>query len=115
MKEKKLWQLICGNGIAEMGGKKIVAICGNIVAEMEGGKNCGNWFVAMELPKWEEKKKNYGNGVTENWRGKRERERENCPNKNIYIFGGVNHLTSSSWFLFSKYFKIYSLIIPNKI
>ena len=58
-----------------MGGKKIEAICGNIVAEMEGGKNCGNWFVAMELPKWEEKKKNYGNGFAENWRGKRERER----------------------------------------
>ena len=42
LKEKKLWQLICGNGIAEMGGKKIEAICGNVVAEMEGGKNCGN-------------------------------------------------------------------------
>ena len=24
--EKSLWQLICGNGIAEMGGKKIVAV-----------------------------------------------------------------------------------------
>ena len=65
---EKLWQLICGNGIAKMGGKK----------------------------------KNYGNGVAKNWRGKRERERErereNGPNKNIYIyiFGGVNHLTSSS-------------------
>ena len=29
--------------------------------------------MAMKLPKWEEKKKNYGNGVAENWR---ERERE---------------------------------------
>ena len=95
MKEKKLWQLICGNGIAEMGGKKIVAICGNIVAEMEGGKNCGNGIakmggkkkriMAMELPK-----------IGEERERERERERENCPNKNIYIFGGVNHLTSSS-------------------
>ena len=81
MKEKKLWQLICGNGIAEMGGKKIVAICGNIVAEMEGGKNCGNWFVAMELPKWEEKKRIMAMELLkiggERERGReRERERE---------------------------------------
>ena len=34
-KKKKKWQLICGNGIAEIGGKK----------------NCCNWFVAMVLPK----------------------------------------------------------------
>jgi len=46
-----LWQLICGNGIAEIGGKKILAIdlwqcccrngrkkknCGNGIAEMRG-------------------------------------------------------------------------------
>ena len=36
-------------------------ICGNGIAEMEGKKNCGNWFVAIELPKWEKKK--YGS----NW------------------------------------------------
>ena len=57
----KLWQLICGNGIAKMGGKK------------------------KELWQWSCRKL-----------GGKERERENCPNKNISIFGGVNHLTSSS-------------------
>ena len=55
-KEKK-----CGNGIAEMGGKKIMA---------------------MELPKIRRERE-------------RERERENCLDKKN-IFGGVNHLTSSS-------------------
>ena len=39
-KKKELWQLICGNGIAKM----------------ERKKNCGNWFVAMLLPKWKGKK-----------------------------------------------------------
>ena len=41
---KKLWQLICGNGIAEIEGKKKlwVWICGNGIAEIEGKKNCCN-------------------------------------------------------------------------
>ena len=34
-KKKKKWPLICGNGNAEI----------------EGKKNCGNEFVAMALPK----------------------------------------------------------------
>ena len=39
----------CGNGIAEMEGKKMCQlICGNVVAEMEGNKKR---IVAMELPK----------------------------------------------------------------
>ena len=67
LEEKKLWQLICGHGIAETGGGilEILAMklpkmrgkiffgngivemepkkkCGNVVAEMEGKKNCGN-------------------------------------------------------------------------
>ena len=51
----------CGNGIAEMEGKKMCQlICGNVVAEMEGNKKR---IVAMELSK-------IG--------GERERERENC-------------------------------------
>ena len=37
----------------------------------------------MLLPKWKGIKKNCGNGVAENWRGEREREkeRENCLDK----------------------------------
>ena len=51
-REKKLLQLVCGNGIAEIKGKK----CGNEFVAMalpkwEGEKNCCNWFVAMALPK----------------------------------------------------------------
>ena len=38
--QKKIVELICGNGIAKIGGKKI----------------CCNWFVAMPLPKMEGKK-----------------------------------------------------------
>ena len=56
--KKKQQQLICGNVVAEMEGKKIVAI------------DLWQW----NLPKWEEKKKNYGNEVAKNW-GERERER----------------------------------------
>ena len=38
--KKKKWQLICGNGIVEI----------------EGKKNCGSEFVAMALQKFEGKK-----------------------------------------------------------
>ena len=51
-REKKLLQLVCGNGIAEIKGKK-----------------CGNEFVAMALPKWEGGKKLLqlvcGNGIAQ--------------------------------------------------
>ena len=52
-KKKKKWQLICGNGIAEIGGKKklLQLVCGNGIAEIGGKKNCGNEFVAMPLAK----------------------------------------------------------------
>ena len=74
--KKKLLQLVCGNGIAEIEGKKkIVAmallkqeekkllqlVCDNGIAEIEGKKekkNYGNWFVAMAQLK-QEGKKNY--------------------------------------------------------
>ena len=51
-REKKLLQLVCGNGIAEIEGKK----CGNEFVAMalpkwERKKICCNWFVAMALPK----------------------------------------------------------------
>ena len=57
-KKKKIWP--------KMEGKKIVAI------------DLWQW----NLPKWEEKKKNYGNEVAKNWG---ERERENCLNKKKYL------------------------------
>ena len=70
-REKKLLQLVCGNAIAEIEGKKNVRmnlwqwhcrnrkgkkkesqlICGNGIVEIGGKKNCCNWFVAMVLPK----------------------------------------------------------------
>ena len=61
-KKKELGQQSCwklrekfnsnlGNEVAENEGKK-----NKIYAETWRKKNCGNWFVAMELPKWEEKK-----------------------------------------------------------
>ena len=114
--------MICGNGIAEMGGKKIVAIdlwqcccwnrkkkkCGNwfvAMAEMEEKKS-GNWFVAMLLLEWKgKKKKNSANGAAEN-------ERENClDKKNIldsyskkYTYSYSFHvsvvfLTEAVWFM----------------
>ena len=80
-KKKKKWPLICGNGNAEI----------------EGKKNCGNEFVAMALPKQEGKfffvaiglwqwhcrnrwkrGKNclmFGNGIAEIGNWKREKER----------------------------------------
>ena len=58
-RKKKLWQLICGNGIAEIGRKKklLLLVYGNGIAEIEGKKNCGNGFVAIALPKQKGKKK----------------------------------------------------------
>ena len=50
-----LWQWNCQNGRKK---KLCQLICGNVVAKMGG------------------KKKNYGNGVAENWGRERERERE---------------------------------------
>ena len=53
------WEWICGNGIAEIGGEKklLQLVCGNGIDEIEEKKKCGHWFVAMELlPKQEEKK-----------------------------------------------------------
>ena len=64
-REKKLWQLICGNGNVEMQGKKMwQLICGNGIAEIEGKKHgaidlwqccCRHGekkkIVAIELPK----------------------------------------------------------------
>ena len=49
-KKKKKWQLICGNGIAEIGGKKNCCNWFVGIAEIEGEK-CGNEFVAMTLSK----------------------------------------------------------------
>ena len=58
--EKKLWQLICGNGIAEMGGKKIVAVdLWQCCCQNGREKKCGN--------------------------GERERERESCLDKKIIL------------------------------
>ena len=37
-------------------GEKFNSNLGNEVVENEEKKNCGNWFVTMELPKWEKKK-----------------------------------------------------------
>ena len=62
---------ICGNGITEMGGKKnnsnwFVAM----LLPKWKEKKCGNWFVAMELSKWKGKKKEFwqlicGNRIAE--------------------------------------------------
>ena len=48
-KKKKMWQLIHGNGIVEIEGKKnlLQLVCGNGIAEIV----CCNWFVTMALPK----------------------------------------------------------------
>ena len=46
---KKLWQLICGNGIAEIEGKK--KICGNGFVAMALPKQKGKKIVAIDLPK----------------------------------------------------------------
>ena len=53
LKKKKNVEWICGDGIAEIGGKKklLQLVCGNGIAEIEGKKNCRNGFVAMALPK----------------------------------------------------------------
>ena len=66
-----------------MGGKKKQQqlICGNVVIEMEGKK-----IEAIDLWQWNcqngrGKKKNYGNEVAKNWMRERERERENCLDK----------------------------------
>ena len=117
--EEKKKRENCGNEVAGNEGEKK-----RFRPKIEGKKNCDNWFVAMELPKWEEKKIVvvdlwqccYRNGRKKNvamellkWEEKklwqwscqkleereRERERENCLDKKK-IFGGVNHLTSSS-------------------
>ena len=75
-----------------MGGKKIVVVDLWQCCCRNGRKK----NVAMELLKWEEKKlwqwscRKLGERERE-----RERERENCLDKKN-IFGGVNHLTSSS-------------------
>ena len=39
--EKKIWQINCGNTIAEIGKKKNCNNCGNGIAE-NGGKKCGS-------------------------------------------------------------------------
>ena len=42
---------ICGNGIAKIGGKKILhLVCGNAIAKI-GEKNCDKKIGAMPLPK----------------------------------------------------------------
>ena len=48
-KKKKMWQLICSNGIVEIEGKKnlLQLVCGNGIAEIEGKKK----IVAMALLK----------------------------------------------------------------
>ena len=58
----KLWQLICGNGIVEMGGKKIVAV--------------DLWQCCCQNGR----EKKCGNGERE-----RERERESCLDKKNYF------------------------------
>ena len=46
----------CGNGIAEIRGKKLfMSVCGNAIAEIGGKKIVA--IVAMPLPKMGEKKK----------------------------------------------------------
>ena len=89
--KKNLLQLVCGNGIAEIEGKKIVGMnlwqchCRN-----RREKNCWNEFVAMALPKQEEKKKKLFDFWQWHCRNRKleERERENCLNKKniVYLF-----------------------------
>ena len=46
--EKKIVEWICGNVIAEIGGKKklLQLVCDNGIAKIEGKKICGNELVA---------------------------------------------------------------------
>ena len=77
-KKKECWQLICGSGIAEMEGEKKNLWQWNC---RNGRKNFfwGNWFVAMELLKWKEKKKICGNWfvamLLPKWKEKRKEKR----------------------------------------
>ena len=77
-------------------------------------------IVATKLPKMRgKKKKNCGNQVVEIVREEREIFNRNfgMPKKKKIVaskIGRVNHLTSSSRFLFSKILGINSLFIPNK-
>ena len=51
--EKSLWQLICGNGIAEMGGKKIVAVdLWQCCCQNGREKKCGNGERERERVVW---------------------------------------------------------------
>ena len=55
-KEKELWQKFnsnLGNEVAKNEGEKRFRL------EIEGEKKCGNWFVAMELPKIGEREYTY--------------------------------------------------------
>ena len=59
LKKKKKVEWNCGNGIAEIGWKKIILqlVCGNAIAEI-GGKKIFFWaIVAIPLPKMGRKKK----------------------------------------------------------
>ena len=57
----------------KIGGKK-KRNCGSQVAEIEKEKNIKINLWQWNCRKWEEKKKNCGNGVAKNWRRERERE-----------------------------------------
>ena len=54
LKKKKKVKWICGNDIAEIGGKKIVAPTGNAIAEIWGKILWQLW--QCHCRKWEEKK-----------------------------------------------------------
>ena len=67
----------CGNGIAEIGGKKnLQLVCGNVIAEI-GGKKKKLTIVAIPLPKMGRKKK----VVSEIWEGIKKK----CYVHNIFI------------------------------
>ena len=76
-----LWQWNCQNGRKK---KLCQLICGNVVAKMEGKKKCDNWLCFLELPKWEGKKRIMVMELPKIG-GERERERENCLDKK-YIY-----------------------------
>ena len=87
-KINKLWQLICGNGIAKMGGKKNCAnwFVAMLLPKWKGKKKCDNWLCFLELPKWEGKKRIMVMKLLKiGGERERERERENCLDKK-YIY-----------------------------
>ena len=52
-----MWNGIVAMALPKQEGKKLFQlVCGNAITEIEGKKKCGNEFVAMASPKQDEKK-----------------------------------------------------------